>query len=713
MSLTISSSIQLVQYFDTTASIAIASLPANILANIKQIYRLSSTGSYEAWTKDGGKAFDNIEYGKGYLFVSEDNATFPYTVNSDNEDLPTDINILASTAIVRHVGGSVDLTVSGNITNYKQIYKRDGGSWSVWNKVGGKAFTTLDDGETYLILSEDTSTFPYLFVNIVPPIELYSLVDKELLKLDSVTGAKKASIFLGTTNSFALSVNSVDGISYLGSDDDLLVIDNSTNKVIRTINVSQFGINTITSIIYDDNSIYAGSATSNLIAVINKASYDVEIINTGVGVDGISEFLQADEQIYAAPISSSRSVSIILLEDIVRYRPVKEFSKIKQRTDRSVRVAFSENAKIVAILTIESGECKVRVYDISGGEPKRLGPEFTVDPLDGLVPETIGTTLLVNNDGSKVFIGSPFANYVTGFRAGSIMIYKRIANSAAWIRKQVIYGEGVYDLFPEQMSLSRDGNVLSASSAFHSSDGNVNTHHGAIYIYRLTAADLFLTEYIYTSSTSNSNQFLGSSISLSGAGRRLAASDAYGNVLIFNYDDVTDPASPTWVVFSPSFHVRSNTSRNGRGNYPLSLNYNGDTLAVGVKATTGNYDYIKTWEYDGANWVNDRADIISDRIDQRFFSHLPQLQISEDGNKVLTASYLDDVVRPEIYSYDSTVNKWSNTTNVSQQYRSTQRDKIQDVEFHGNTSFDLFGSAFRETLGAFSPNLIVEWNKLY
>ena len=57
MSLTISSSIQLVQYFDTTASIAIASLPANILANIKQIYRLSSTGSYEAWTKDGGKAF--------------------------------------------------------------------------------------------------------------------------------------------------------------------------------------------------------------------------------------------------------------------------------------------------------------------------------------------------------------------------------------------------------------------------------------------------------------------------------------------------------------------------------------------------------------------------------------------------------------------------------------------------------------------------------
>ena len=162
-----------------------------------------------------------------------------------------------------------------------------------------------------------------------------------------------------------------------------------------------------------------------------------------------------------------------------------------------------------------------------------------------------------------------------------------------------------------------------------------------------------------------------------------------------------------------TFHVRSNTSRNGRGNYPVSLNYNGDTLAVGVKVTTGNYDYIKTWEYDGANWVNDRADIISDRIDQRFFSHLPRLQISEDGNKVLTASYLDDIVRPEIYSYDSTVNKWSNTTNVSQQYRSTQRDKIQDVEFHGNTSFDLFGSAFRETLGAFSPNLIVEWNKLY
>ena len=229
----------------------------------------------------------------------------------------------------------------------------------------------------------------------------------------------------------------------------------------------------------------------------------------------------------------------------------------------------------------------------------------------------------------------------------------------------------------------------------------------------MTSAKLFKQEYFYTDNTANSNQFIGGRISLSGAGRTLAASDAYGNVLIFNYDDVTDPAAPTWVLSSPSFHVRSNTSLNGRGNYPLSLNYNGDTLAVGVKGTRENVDYIKTWEYDGASWVNDRADIKSKRLDKRLLQHDPRLQISEDGNKILTASSLDGIVRPELYSYISTTDYWSNTTNVKEQYRSTTRDRILDVSIYGNTSLDFFGCAFREILHTSTPNLIIEWNKIY
>tara|TARA_Y100000385_G_scaffold251545_1_gene274351 strand:+ start:22533 stop:24668 length:2136 start_codon:yes stop_codon:yes gene_type:complete len=711
MSLTISSSIQLVQYFDTTASFTIASLPTNILANIKQIYRLSSTGGYEAWTKDGGKAFDNIEYGEGYLFVSEDNATFPYTVSPANEDLPTDINISGSVAIVRQVGGSVDLSVAGNITNYKQIYKRDGGAWSVWNKVGGKAFTTLDDGESYLITSEDNSTFPYLFVNIVPPIELYSVSGKELLKLDSVTGATKSAIYLGSENVFALAVNSVDGFSYLGVDDNFVVVDNTTDRVIRDINLGQYGVGRITSIIFDDNSIYLSSSNSNLLLVVDRNTYSVEPIR--VGTNGISEMIKVDEQIYTSPVSSDNP-SLSLLEDVARYRPTTEFSRLKRKTVRNVKAAFSENAKIVAMLTVspEQQEANIRVYDISSGEPKQLGNVFTIELINGLSATSVGDSLLVNNDGDKVFIGSQLSNSSRGFRSGSIMIYHR-KSTGSWFRKQIIYGQGVYDLFPENMSLSRDGNVLSASSAFHSQEENVNLQHGAVYIYRMTSAKLFKQEYFYTDNTANSNQFIGGRISLSGAGRTLAASDAYGNVLIFNYDDVTDPAAPTWVLSSPSFHVRSNTSLNGRGNYPLSLNYNGDTLAVGVKGTRENVDYIKTWEYDGASWVNDRADIKSKRLDKRLLQHDPRLQISEDGNKILTASSLDGIVRPELYSYISTTDYWSNTTNVKEQYRSTTRDRILDVSIYGNTSLDFFGCAFREILHTSTPNLIIEWNKIY
>jgi hypothetical protein len=248
MSLEINSKIQLTQYFGSSNSVTIANIPN--IANVKQIYKLVD-GNYRAWNQDGSKAFPTIDYGEGYLIVSEDSAPSSYVLIDDTESLPSTIEINASINIVRYVGPTVDLSDPENITNFKQIYKLVDGNYRAWNKDGSKAFPTLDDGETYLILSENVS-FPYLFSSISDPDYLLRPSPNGIEKINLRSFSVESIIdILSGVDEYAFSLYPERGKAYVASSVDgtgISVIDLDTSKLICHIltpaaikNINRYG----------------------------------------------------------------------------------------------------------------------------------------------------------------------------------------------------------------------------------------------------------------------------------------------------------------------------------------------------------------------------------------------------------------------------------------------------------------------------------------
>ena len=315
MSVEITAPIQLVHYFGESSSVSIAELPN--INNVKQIYTLVD-GNYRAWNRTGGKAFDTIDYGSGYLIVSEDNAPASYTLISGNETLPETINITSTLNIVRYVGSTVDLTVPENITNFKQIYKLVDGNYRAWNKDGGKAFTTIDDGETYLISSEENAPFPYLFASIIPPDNAYVVSSTNLHKIETRGNTIVDSLSIGATITSFL-IYPERGKIYLGRSGYIYVVDINTFSVVCSIMTNS----TSTNLYRKDNLLYSVNAT-NQIRIIDLDTNRLIDISEGVStLDGINSFIHTDDLLYVTD-NVSNEVHIFEQQEIVAEPPPPE-----------------------------------------------------------------------------------------------------------------------------------------------------------------------------------------------------------------------------------------------------------------------------------------------------------------------------------------------------------------------------------------------------
>ncbi len=691
MSIAISSRIQLVQHFDTTSSITIANLPAGILANIKQIYRISDTGAYQAWTKDGGKAFPALEYGKGYLFVSEDDATFPYTVNSDTENFPSDITVSVSPAIVRYVGDQVDLTNTANITNFKQIYKIANGQYSVWNKVGGKAFSTLDDGETYLIVSDDGVTFPYTFSTITAANNLHFLQNRHVRKVNSKTGTLEESVFISTNTYSAIHVDSVTGIIYVGDSGDLVVIKRDSSKVTRRVNLAQYGLYNPTTIFTQAGKIYVGSSQSSIICELDETTYDVVAydVNDRVGeeldsVSGVSSFVLAGDQIYVCPAGKTYSVLLENIKTIVSDDTLPNFTS-ENSTDENLYLSFSDNLKYTA--TIEPSPPQdppsviLSVYEISSGSLVRVGDPKVMNNRVGI---DFGVIVKISNDGTTVLVAAPKLNTST-VNNGAIFVYNYVGG--VWSETENLPSVINYELFPQNISLSTDGSWVAASSSLHSVNDLVEENHGIVRIYKNTSTTSARTYSLSNTIVGpNTDSKLGEEISLSGSGSVLAVSnESRSSINIYKLNN-SNPSSPVWTlhytVSPPSGYSVNN----------FDLNYNGNSIAVSY---SGDYGPIYVYEDDGSSWVINKS-VISSSSAQ--YSAGGPISIKDDGNKVCTISQVNGKKYTTTYTYDSLNNNWEPV--YSDEYSSNH-------VFHTiftNPEIDSFAHAYKGRITFVSSN---------
>ncbi len=654
MSIAISSRIQLVQHFDTTSSITIANLSAGILANIKQIYRISDTGAYQAWTKDGGKAFPALEYGKGYLFVSEDDATFPYTVNSDTENFPSDITVSVSPAIVRYVGDQVDLTNTANITNFKQIYKIANGQYSVWNKVGGKAFSTLDDGETYLIVSDDGVTFPYTFSTITAANNLHFLQDRHIRKVNSKTGTLEESVYIATDTYTGIHVDSVSGRTYVGDRRDLMVINHGSDKITRRIDLNQYGLYNITTIFSDSNKIYAASVSSNIFCVIDAETYEVVAydVNDRVGTDpndtisGVSSFSVVENQIYVCPVGKNYAIVLEEIKELVDDVTLPNFSS-SNNSDSLLYIGFSDDLSRVVTVepennSVSNGSFKLSAFHVSNGALRRIGNPLSIT---GKNSTGFGSTIKISNDGTTIIVGA-YKSSTSGINNGAAFVYNY--DGSSWSETQGLFAGGNYDYFPDQLSMSTDGTWVIASAYRYSTNNEISENHGIVKIYKNTSSNASVREYTTSNTLEGltTNTGLGKYAVLSGTGSVLAVSTQDpSSVKIYKLDNTT-PSAPVW-----NLHETIDTPT-GRAVTSLDLNYNGDYIAISYSGDNGP---IYVYEDDGSSWVSNKAIISASAAPYTAGS---SVSISNDGNKVCGISNINSNRYSTLYSYDSLNNNW-------------------------------------------------------
>lgn len=278
MSIAISSQIQLIQYFGV-ASVNIADI-GNI-SNVDTIYRVSG-GAYQAWIngQPEASAFSTLDPGDGYLIISN---TSSYTLDDgqNTESFPDATFITQAIEIRRHFGGSVDLDATTH--NYKQIYKITNGAYGVWIKDSpANGFSTLDNGETYLIFSLDSLTsedYPYAFATISQGEKVYiTNYDNNSVDILDLSSKSLSGSITGLFYPTDIIVDSVKGLAYVAelSARTVAVIDLTTNTIKKRIPLNSKYDIAPNKLYKDGNLLYAMSTYAAQVAIIDLTTDQVE-----------------------------------------------------------------------------------------------------------------------------------------------------------------------------------------------------------------------------------------------------------------------------------------------------------------------------------------------------------------------------------------------------------------------------------------------------
>jgi hypothetical protein len=286
----------------------------------------------------------------------------------------------------------------------------------------------------------------------------------------------------------------------------------------------------------------------------------------------------------------------------------------------------------------------------------KMGNNIVGNPFDKL-----GYSISINSDGSIMAIGAPFENQNTGY----VGVYRFVSNEWQQIGTNII-GEDNYNYSGSSIDINSDGTVL-AIGAFSNDDGVVNRGHVRIY---KNINEEWQQIGIDIDGTKPSDYF-GSSVCISDDGSIVAigapAPCLKGYIRIYKNEE------DTWEQVGNDIIGDTIGDRFGLS---VSLNGNGNTVAIG--ATKDNYHsgYVKIYENNSDSWQQVGTDINGEQYGGSFGS---SVSINSEGTTVAIGDYSAD--GDEIYN-NGEVKVYNNNSGNWQQLGS---------DINGDESSDLFG----------------------
>lgn len=269
------------------------------------------------------------------------------------------------------------------------------------------------------------------------------------------------------------------------------------------------------------------------------------------------------------------------------------------------------------------------------------------------------------------------------------------------------------DKFGSAVAISGDGNTLAVGAHNEKSNavginGNqadntlIGTGAGAVYVFKKVNGTWFQQAYVKSSNT-GSNDFFGTSISLSDDGNTLAVGAKFESsdsdaINVGETDDTAPGAGAVYVyiragdVWSQQAYVKAfNSDGSDEFGVSVSLNSDGDTLAVGARLEASAGQGVNADETDntapgaGAVYIFQRS--ISSWAQQEYIKSSDALgsdnfgisvSLSDDGNTLAVGASGDNGSAGSVYIFNRTGVNWA------------EEDRLFALNSGGG---DLFGGA--------------------
>jgi DNA-binding beta-propeller fold protein YncE len=628
MSIAISSQIQLIQYFGES--------PVNIaeignISNVDTIYRVFG-GAYQAWIngQPEASAFSTLDPGDGYLIISN---TSPYTLDDgqNTESFPDATFITQPIEIRRHFGGSVDLNATTH--NYKQIYKITDGAYSVWIQDSpANGFSTLENGETYLIFSLDSLTsenYPYAFSTISQGEKVYiTNYDNNSVDILDLSSKSLSGSITGLYYPTDIIVDSVKGLAYVAelSARTVAVIDLTTNTLKKRIPLNSKHDIAPDKLYKDEsgNLLYVMSSYTPHVAIIDLSTDQVEDYISSFELNSrITDATKSGNEMYF--LNSSRQ-SVYEVEDkpgIEKFdNPIypsfhaTEGGKLSCSDDGNILafkvgsnavkfysrlgndyITHAQDFRIPSDYTIYqfeiSGDGKhfAVLYGSTAPNDSPVFTVFTINPVDhswtlrASISSTDTTTLLtsmaINFDASSVFV----AMLDTEFDVPFIQNY-HIKNDQFSINGSRLYQDNI-----------RYNNVLRlitnhSGDTFALANPSFNDSFVKMYKYDTSSRDFYQTGEINSISQSN---IFGTRIKMNALGTKIVLVADYSTVYSYTYTGVV----MGWTSIGDPLLVDQNI-------IDLSISNSGNTMVVGTplaRTPTARYSgAFSVYTFSNSKW---------------------------------------------------------------------------------------------------------------
>jgi len=278
------------------------------------------------------------------------------------------------------------------------------------------------------------------------------------------------------------------------------------------------------------------------------------------------------------------------------------------------RIAFSlgRNRYVqYPIPTVEKG--RVKVYDWNGSAWVQVG-----STLEGVAGgDQFGHSIAFNEDGSKIYIGSPF-NDDSATDAGKVQSFQYSSTLADWeIIGSDINGPSSGSLLGLSLDVDIDGNTLAAGAPKYNNQGRV-------YIYNWDGSNW---NSIRTWDGDSSTDEFGHDVALDKDGNTLVIgiqghSSDTGKIQAYSY------SGSNWITKGSSIVGESTNDRFGSR---VDLSDDGNSLIIGAYNHGSNQaGQVKVYEWSGGSWS---------QFDQTIDGEQPQrwgydVAISNDAEKI-------------------------------------------------------------------------------